>query len=65
MALPFLPAQDIPAAFDTLKERANTELLQSLVGYMDRQWISHNTFIPAACSVYRQTVRTNNDVEGD
>lgn len=64
MALPFLPSPDIPAAFQTLKERANTEPLQSLVGYIDRQWMNHSVFHPSAWTVYRQAVRTNNDVEG-
>uniref|UniRef100_K1RI34 Uncharacterized protein n=1 Tax=Magallana gigas TaxID=29159 RepID=K1RI34_MAGGI len=45
-ALPFLPAPDISAAFQTLKERANTEPLQSLVNYIDRQWMNHSVFHP-------------------
>ncbi|XP_062571643.1 uncharacterized protein LOC134233670 [Saccostrea cucullata] len=55
---------DIPAAFETLKERANTEPLQSLVNYFDRQWIHHAIFRPSSWTVYQQSVRTNNDVEG-
>ena len=31
MALPFLPAQDIPAAFQQLRDSANTDSLQSLM----------------------------------
>ncbi|XP_062583185.1 uncharacterized protein LOC134244944 [Saccostrea cucullata] len=64
MALPFLPAPDIPAAFQTLKERANTEPLQSLVAYIDRQWMHHAIFRPSSWTVYKQSFRTNNDVEG-
>ena len=41
MALPFLPAQHIRQAFDHLKTKANTEQLQRLVNYMDRQWFQH------------------------
>lgn len=38
---------------------------QSLVGYIDRQWMNHSVFHPSSWTVYRQAVRTNNDVEGD
>ena len=64
MALPFLPPQDIPAAFQQLRDRVNTGLLQSLVVYIERQWLEHRMFRPASWTVYRQTVCTNNDVEG-
>ncbi|XP_078320426.1 uncharacterized protein LOC144621355 [Crassostrea virginica] len=64
MALPFLPAQDIPAAFQQLRDRVITDSLQSLVVYLERQWIQHQMFRPASWTVYRQTVRANNDVEG-
>ena len=64
MALPFLPAQDIPATFQQLRDRVLTDSLQSLVVYLERQWIQHQMFRPAFWTVYRQTVRTNNDVEG-
>nr|XP_034331451.1 uncharacterized protein LOC105322593 [Crassostrea gigas] len=37
---------------------------QSLVGYIDRQWMNHSVFHPSSWTVYRQAVRTNNDVEG-
>lgn len=65
MALPFLPAQHIRQAFDHLKTKANTEQLQRLVNYMDRQWFQHAVFDVASWCVFRQTVRTNNDVEGN
>ena len=64
MTLQFVPAQDIPATFQQLRGRANTASLQSLVVCLERQWLQHRMFRPASWTVYRQTVRTNNDVEG-
>ena len=64
MALPFLPARQVQQTFDHLKTKANTEQLQRLVDYIDRQWFHHSVFdVPSWC-VFQQTVRTNNDVEG-
>ncbi len=37
---------------------------QELTRYINNTWIDNNTFPPSAWSVFRQTVRTNNDVEG-
>ena len=63
MVLPFLPARHIQQIFDYLKTKANTEQLQRLVDYIDRQWFHHPVFdVPSWC-VFQQTVRTNNDVE--
>lgn len=65
MALPFLPARHIPQTFNHLKAKANTPQLQHLVDYMDRQWFRHSVFDVSSWCVFRQTVRTNNDVEGN
>ena len=35
-----------------------------LVDYMKRQWIENPVFTPKDWSVYKQPVRTNNDIEG-
>ena len=43
-ALPFLQARHIQQTFDHLKSKANTELLQRLVNYIDRQWFNHPVF---------------------
>ena len=64
MALPYLPHQEIPASFQQLKLQATTPVLHELVDYVDNQWINTNTFPPSSWSVYRQPVRTNNDIEG-
>uniref|UniRef100_A0A8W8NXN8 Uncharacterized protein n=1 Tax=Magallana gigas TaxID=29159 RepID=A0A8W8NXN8_MAGGI len=52
MALSFLPAPDISAAFQTLKERAKREPLQSLVNYIDRQWMNHSVVHSSSWIVY-------------
>ena len=65
MALPFLPARHIRQTFDHLKTKANTPPLQQLVDYMDRQWFQHAVFDVSSWCVFRQAVRTNNDVEGN
>ena len=64
MALPFLPAQDIPATVQQLRDRANIDTLQPLVVYLERQWLQHRMFRPASWTAYRQAVRTNNEVKG-
>lgn len=64
LALPFLPANQIRETFDLLKERSNSQALDTLTGYIERQWMSDPVFEIASWSVFEQTVRTNNDVEG-
>ena len=60
-ALPYLPKEHIRSAFDRIASAA-TEQLQPVVDYVQRQWLT--TFVPEDWCVYRQTVRTNNHVEG-
>ncbi|KAH3890417.1 uncharacterized protein LOC127867235 [Dreissena polymorpha] len=64
MALQFLPAPHIPRAFETLFERATTDATRRLVDYISRQWVHGGSFEPSDWSVFRQDVRTNNDLEG-
>jgi hypothetical protein len=64
MALPFLPAGHITPTFNALTIRANTPALQQLVQYMERQWINNQLHPVQSWSVYKQQIRTNNDVEG-
>ena len=64
LALPFLPATHIRETFDALRVRANTDPLMRLVDYIDRQWMLNSVFDVPSWSVYGQSVRTNNDVEG-
>jgi len=64
MALCLLPQQHIPAIFARLKRDATTDALKRLTDYIQRIWIDSNIWPPAAWSVYRLSVRTNNDLEG-
>lgn len=71
MALPFLTEQQICApfcaAFDVLKQApvvSNNSRLEQLVEYYEKTWLQNASWQPASWSVYRETVRTNNDVEG-
>lgn len=64
LALPFLPEEQIPPTFFALKETATTQRLSQLCNYIERTWISGDTWTPATWTVYRMAVRTNNDVEG-
>ena len=64
MALPFLPHHEIGPMFQLLRRQAQTQPLKDLVSYIDHQWIESTVFPPKDWSVYRQPVRTNNDIEG-
>ena len=64
MALPFLPRREIRPMFQLLRRQAQTQPLQDLVSYINKQWIESTVFPPKSWSVYRQPVRTNNDLEG-
>ena len=63
MAMPFLPAGEIPAAFAKLRLRASTNGMKRLVSYTGLMWIESTTFPPKDWSVYGQAIRTN-DLEG-
>ena len=66
MSLPLLPHEHIAPMFHHLAGRITDEtpLLQTLSRYVETQWIDGPTFNCRDWSVYRQRVRTNNDVEG-
>ena len=64
MALPFLPPSEIQPMFTRLQLQATTEPLQKFVEYVDSTWIKSSTWPPSCWSVYKQLIRTNNDVEG-
>ena len=64
MALPFLPHETIVATFDSLKPEAKTEPLQQFVSYNEENWIRSTVWPPKCWSVYMQSIRTNNDIEG-
>lgn len=64
LALPFLPAEEIPAAFHRLETKAVTEPLQAFMQYINNTWISSTMWHPSSWSIFQQSVRTNNDTEG-
>ena len=67
MALPFLPGDHITPAFDAIVASLPNSLdprLAKVIDYMQRQWINHRLWTPSTWTAYRETVRTNNDVEG-
>ncbi|KAH3774036.1 hypothetical protein DPMN_175407 [Dreissena polymorpha] len=66
LALPFLPGPHIPRAFDCLLDKAegNTAQMRPLFEYVENQWIESTLWSESEWSVYKQTVRTNNDTEG-
>jgi hypothetical protein len=64
LGLPFLPAEHIRAVFSKLQDRSVTEDLQQLTDYIEINWIDSTIWTPEAWSVFGQSIRTNNDVEG-
>lgn len=67
MALPFLPPEHIRPAFSELNDQATEygiDSLLELTSYINSTWISSSLWTPENWSAFRETVRTNNDVEG-
>ena len=64
MTLPFLPAVKIPRVFERLKAQASSAPLEDFMDYVASQWIFNAFWCPENWSVFKQCVRTNNDIEG-
>ena len=64
MALPFLPKKKITTMFGKLEKRASTPQLREFTEYVKTTWIESEIWPPSTWTVYMQSVRTNNDVEG-
>jgi len=66
MSLPFLPYEEISPAFRILSDQTqNMEgQLKELMTYVEDTWIAGRVWKPENWSVFRETVRTNNDCEG-
>ena len=64
LALPLVPAEEIPEVFGAIQEYSQGERLQELLEYVETTWILHPVWKPENWSGYGQPVRTNNDVEG-
>ena len=68
MALAFLPAEHIVQAFAEVRasiRRFNDPRLTKLAAYFQDTWINSTVWPPQSCSVFKETVHTNNDVEGE
>ncbi|MPC79476.1 hypothetical protein E2C01_074005 [Portunus trituberculatus] len=64
MALPHLPHEHIPGAFQQLKDRCPPdERLATQTNYIARPWINHKHRKPESWSTFRRFLRTNNDCE--
>ncbi len=63
-ALPFLPSEHIQDAFTKLADKASNDALRSLCDYIRTTWINNTVWPTESWSVFNQSVRTNNDVEG-
>ena len=64
MALPFLSAAAIPLALqDVVAANDNPQIAKHL-DYVRQTWVDSTVWPPSTWSVFRQPVRTNNDVEG-
>jgi hypothetical protein len=66
LALPYLPPEHIRAAFELLRVQAEEVggPIWRVVEYINKTWINGSIWRPEHWSVFRETVRTNNDVEG-
>ena len=64
MALSYLPAQNIPGVFRRLERECTNAAITLFLGYVRRTWINSYVWSPATWSVYKLSIRTNNDLEG-
>jgi len=64
MALPFLSEEEIVPQFERLKGQVADGNLNHFVQYIRATWIDSITWTPSPWTVFMQSVRTNNDVEG-
>lgn len=64
IALPVLPPGHVEETFHNLDRNATNDQLDSLMGYMWRQWIRNLIFPIKNLSVFMLLVRTKNDLEG-
>ncbi|KAL5010780.1 hypothetical protein ScPMuIL_013085 [Solemya velum] len=54
----------IEANFDVLKDLASSDKLKALTRYIESTWLTNPVWSVRSWSVYQETIRTNNDVEG-
>ena len=68
MSLPLLPAEHMTPAFELIADaerlREPSKAMTDLLAYVQSTWLNNTIWPVESVSVYRQHVRTNNDVEG-
>lgn len=67
MCLPFLPFQHTPSVFKEfmdLLELHHPQALHQLLQYIEETWTDGSVWTPESWSVFGQSVKTSNDVEG-
>ena len=67
MALPFIPAEHSREAFASLQEHGaqyGSDDIAKFMDYVNTTWFQNSVWSPDNWSVFQQTVRTNNNVEG-
>ena len=64
MALPFRPEEEIVPQFERLEGQVPDGNLNHFVRYVRATWIDGSTWTHSSWTVFMQSVRTNNDVEG-
>jgi len=71
LALPLLPSEHMLPAFQHVQtghtmasNTDKTSALRDLMRYVDTTWLQSNVWSVDTVSVYRERVRTNNDMEG-
>ena len=64
MALVYLPHEHITRIFEDLRQRTEEQGLRQLTTYIAQTWIQSDVWPTRSWSVFMQSVRTNNDVEG-
>lgn len=64
IALPLLPSEHIRPTFDKITANITEPRLVELVDYVKDTWLANSVWTVADICVFKQTIRTNNDVEG-
>ena len=64
LCLPFLPSEHIRPTFEALCDLKSADHLTPLLNYLANKWVNSRPWPVEGWSVYGQSVRTNNDVEG-
>ncbi|KAL5013665.1 hypothetical protein ScPMuIL_007935 [Solemya velum] len=65
LSLPLLPVSHILPTFQNLKSSVTTPWLNELLTYLDITWLNNGILSVQRWSVFRQSIHTNNDTEGN